>query len=325
MRIALLLAGAAFATLLEAPSAEAAAIDCAKAKFPYDKAICADPTLRQLDADLAAAYDKLAGPATAAGQTRIRRGEHARHAYAEELCATTDKACLEAAYRQGLSSVAKFADQPAGTVLVPVERFRLSPADGPGPQTQTSVQLAFPRLDQPPQPWADRFAQAARQAAEDLLPDEPGTDTVVDYRPTYWAPDLVTVAFFVWSFPHGAAHGIGRQVAFDYLPAQQRGLRPTDLFQPGTTWSGFLAQRAFEGLQAQATAGGWTLMASGPGELETLVADPEDWLIRPGGLGLSFAPDSVAASVTGAHEVLIPWTDLKPYLSEAPAFAIPQP
>ena len=319
MRIAILLAFAVLAVVFRSAPAQAASIDCPKAKYPYDKAICADPALRQLDVDLAAAYDKLAADASANGRDRIRRGERDRHAYIEALCAPTNQACLAAAYHQGLSSVAKFAEQPAGAVLIPVERFRLVPG------TRTSVQMAFPRLDRPSVPWANRFEQAARQAAEDLLPDDPATDAVVDYRPTWWASDLTAIAFTVWTFPHGAAHGISRQVAFDYLPAQQRGLRPTDLFQPGTTWSGFLAERAFEGLQAQASAGGWALTASGPGELETAVADPADWLIHPDGLGLSFAPDSVAAHVTGEHEVLIPWADLKPYLLPTPAFAIPQP
>lgn len=317
MRIAILLAFAALAVLFRSAPAQAASIDCPKAKYPYDKAICADPTLRQLDVDLAAAYDKLAADASANGRDRIRRGEHDRHAYAEALCAPTNQTCLAATYRQGLSSVAKFADQPAGALLIPVERFQLVPG------TRTSVQLAFPRLDSPSVPWANQFERAARQAAEDLLPDDPATDAVVDYRPTDWAPDLVAIAFTVWTSPHGTAHGIGRQVAFNYLPAQRRTLRPTDLFQSGTTWSGFLAERAFTDLQNQATAGGWTLTASGPGELETLVADPEDWLIHPDGLGLAFAPDSVAAAVAGGHAVLIPWADLKPYLSPTPAFAIP--
>ena len=321
MRIVVLAAFAMLAAMFLPSSAQAAGIDCPKAKYPYDKAICADPALRQLDVDLAAAYDKLAADASPNGRDRIRRGEHDRHAYAEALCMPTDIRCLSAAYRQGLSSVVKFAEQPADAVLIPVERFQLIQA---GSTTRTSVQLAFPRLDHPNEPWADRFERAARQAAEDLLPDDPDTDAVVDYRPGYWSADLVAVAFSVWSFPHGAAHGIGRQVAFDYLPAQKRGLRPTDLFQPGTTWSGFLAERAFDGLQQQATAGGWTLTASGPGELETEVADPTGWLIHPTGLGLYFAPTSVAAYVTGEHEVLIPWADLKPYLSAMPAFAIPE-
>ncbi|HEV2677602.1 MAG TPA: DUF3298 domain-containing protein [Aliidongia sp.] len=322
MRIAILLAGLALAGF--SPHAVlAASIDCAKAKYPYDKAICADPELRQLDVDLAAAYDKLAAIAGETGRDRIRRGEYDRHTYTEELCASSDKACLAAAYRQGLSSVARFAEQPAGAALVPVERFRLTLVGRNGPKT--SVASAFPRIDHPAVPWAGQFEKAARRTAEALLPEDPATDAVVDYRSTYLAPDLAAVAFLVQTFPHGAAHGTGRLVAFAYLPGEQRGLRPTDLFQSGTTWSGFLAESALAGLQQQATAGGWALTVSSPGELETTVADPDTWVIHPNGLGLAFDEGSVAARVAGAHEVLIPWADLKPYLSATPAFAIPQP
>jgi uncharacterized protein len=323
MRIAILFAGALAALLSLAVPAQAAAIDCATAKGRFETAICTDPALHQLDQDLSAAYDKLASTLSETAQAQVHRDEHDRRAFIGELCDPGDGACLGAAYRQGVGSVAKFADQPAGGALVPVERFRLTPADPKAPAQKTSIQLAFPRLDRPTVPWTDRFAQAARQKAEGLLPDDDGTDAVVDYRPTYLAPDVAAVALAVWSYPHGAAHGIGRQVSLAYLPAKQRGLLPGDLFQSGTTWSGFLAERALEDLQEQAKAGGWTLSVSGPGELETQVADPANWLIRPAGLGLYFAPASVGPYVAGDREVLVPWADLKPYLSPTPALGIP--
>ena len=319
MRIALPFAGALLAAVSFSAPAGAAAIDCTKAKGAHDTAICADPNLRQLDQDLAAAYDKLASAASAAGQAQVHRDEHDRRAYIEELCQPTDSACLAAAYHQGVSSATKFADQATGGVLVPVERFRLQSTK----DAKTSIVWAFPRLDQPNTPWTDQFEAAARQAAAALLPEDPDTAAIVDYRPTYLAPDLAAVAFAAATYPRGAAHGLSQQVSFTYLPTAERGLRPADLFQSGTTWSGFLATRAFETLGNQASSGGWTLSISGPGELETIVADPANWLIHPDGLGLYFAPMSVGPYIAGEHEVLVPWADLKPYLSATPAFRIP--
>jgi len=312
MRIALVLAGAALVALLHAPS-HAASIDCATAKGPHEKAICADPELHQLDRDLSAAYDKLAAVASAAGKSLIEHDEHDRRAFIEELCRPEDKACLTAAYRQAGSSLVQVSQQTAGTVLLPVESFRLR-------TDKTSLLIAFPQLDSPTAAWADGFEKAAREVAAGLQPDDPDADTVIDYRPLQVTADLAAVAFRVWNLPHGAAHGLGRQVAFTYLPTQRRGLRPTDLFQSGTTWSGFLAQQAFDGLQEQAKVDGWDLAVSGPGELEKPIADPANWLIRPKGLGLYFAPETVGPYVAGEREVLVPWADLKPYLSETPAF-----
>jgi uncharacterized protein len=313
MRIATLLAGAAVAVLLHSPS-EAAGIDCVKAQGPHDKAICADPALHQLDQDLAAAYDKLAAAASAGGKSLVDRDRHDRHAYIEEMCAPADRSCLAAAYHQAVASVTKFAVQPVGAVLLPVERFRLG---------KSSLTTAYPRLDSPAEPWADGFEKAARNAAGTLRPGDPETDTVIDYRSTYLAPNMAAIAFSVGTYRHGAAHGDSRQIAFTYLPAQRRGLRATDLFESGTTWSGFLAERAFDGLQEQAKAMGWDLSVGGPGELEKAIADPANWLIRPQGLGLYFAPATVGPYVAGEHEVLVPWADLKPYLAKTPAFAIP--
>ena len=316
MRIALLLVGTTLAILQTTSPALAAGEDCTKATGPYAKALCADPVLHQFDLDLTDAYGKLAAAASAAGKTLVERDEHDRRAYIDERCAPTDGACLASAYHQALASLANFAAQPEGAVMLPVERFKLRGA-------RISRVSAFPRLDRPAEPWADSFERAARDAADALQPDDPTAEAVIDYRPTYLAPDLAAVTFSVWLYSPGAAHGIGHQMAFTYLPAQQRGLRPTDLFQSGTTWSGFLAEQAFDGLQDQAKSGDWDLTISGPGDLERAIADPANWLIRPQGLGLYFAPTIVAPYVAGEREVLIPWADLKPYLAAAPAFRIP--
>jgi len=315
MRIALVLAGAALAALLPAPC-HAASIDCATAKGPHEQAICADPELHQLDQDLSAAYGKLAAVASVGGKSLIDHDEHDRRAFIEELCTPDDKTCMTGAYRQAGSSLAQFSLQPAGAVLLPVESFKLRP-------DKTSLLIAFPELDSPAASWADGFEKAAREVAAGLRPDDPDVDTVIDYHPIQVTPDLAAIAFRVWNFPRGAAHGLGRQAAFTYLPAQRRGLRPTDLFQSGTTWSGFLAQQGFDGLQDQAKTGGWDLSVLGPGELERAIADPSNWLIRPEGLGLYFASETVGPSVAGEHEVLVPWAELKPYLAETPGFAIP--
>lgn len=298
MRIAFLLAGLGLA-VLSPDLSRAAGIDCTKATGPYGKAVCAEPGLRQRDQDMAAAYDKLAASASAAGQALVQRDEHDRRAYIEERCAPENKACLIATYDQALASLAGFNAQAAGAVLLPSERFELR-AD------RTSLIIAAPRLDSPSLPWSKGFGQAATEAAEALEPDE--SDGVIDYRPIYLAADVVTVAFTV----------NGVQAAFTYLPTQQHGLRAADLFQSGTTWSGFLAERALAGLQDQAKADGWDLKAGSPGELEKSVADPTHWLIHADGLGLAFGAEAGA----GDHEVLVPWDDLKPYLVATPPFAI---
>jgi uncharacterized protein len=310
LRIAALLAGAAVVTLLHSPS-QAAALECAKPKGPYAKAICADPALRQQDRDLTAGYDRLAADASSAGKTLVQRDAQGRRAYIEERCAPSDIACLAAAYHQAIGSLLKFQAQPAGGILLPVERFKLG---------KSSLVTAYPRLDSPAERWADAFEKAARDAVDALKPDDAETDAVIGYHATYLAPDIAAVAFSVWTYRHGAEHGKGYQVAFNYLPAEQRRLRATDLFESGTTWSGFLAERAFDGLQQQAKVGNWELTAAGPGNLEKAIADPANWLIHPDGLWLYFAPGTVGPD---EQEVLVPWADLKPYLRATPAFEIP--
>jgi uncharacterized protein YecT (DUF1311 family) len=58
-----------------AASTSAASFDCARAARPVDKAICADPTLSQLDVDIAAAYAAAAAGLDDAMRARLKRSQ----------------------------------------------------------------------------------------------------------------------------------------------------------------------------------------------------------------------------------------------------------
>lgn len=91
--------------LLFLPALYAASFDCAKAKSPAEKAVCADPALSSLDEQLAAAYKTALGKAKDKAALKARQFTWMR----EERDVCKDKACFAEAYEKKLVALQKEA------------------------------------------------------------------------------------------------------------------------------------------------------------------------------------------------------------------------
>jgi len=110
---------ALLAALLSLPAAHAAAFDCKAAATPTERAICADPALRDLDAELGSAYAQ-ALHATADGSAALRQQQR-DWLRTRDACGA-DAGCLATQYRQRL---ARFARPDAGD-LAALEALRVA-------------------------------------------------------------------------------------------------------------------------------------------------------------------------------------------------------
>lgn len=100
-----------------APPASAASFDCARARSPAERLVCADPVLSSLDERLAAAYR--AALAAVPWKQRLR-GAQAEWLRARRDRAAGDRAAMAAAYRAriaGLEAETRLATDPALTAL----------------------------------------------------------------------------------------------------------------------------------------------------------------------------------------------------------------
>ncbi|MBW8269545.1 lysozyme inhibitor LprI family protein [Caldovatus aquaticus] len=115
--LGVLLAGGALAVAGAAAPARAASFDCARARSPAERLVCADPALSSLDERLAAAYR--AALAAVPWQRRLR-GDQAAWLRATRDRAAGDPATLAAAYRARIAALeaeTRRAADPALTAL----------------------------------------------------------------------------------------------------------------------------------------------------------------------------------------------------------------
>lgn len=89
--------------------AQAASFDCTKAQSPVEKMVCADPTLSQLDEELATTFRR-----AVANDPQIRRQQQAWLRDTREKCGTVE--CLTTAYRTQIQTL---AGQPSAAAPVP--------------------------------------------------------------------------------------------------------------------------------------------------------------------------------------------------------------
>ena len=110
----------------------------------------------------------------------------------------------------------------------------------------------------------------------------------------------------------GAPHPIGKSFFVNWRVVEGRELMPEDVFLRDSGWGKFLADQCFAFLSKQDGSEIKT-----PEALDERVAEPKRWRFGKDGLMIHFNVDELAGYALGAPDVLIPWADLKPYLTPA--------
>jgi hypothetical protein len=90
------------------------------------------------------------------------------------------------------------------------------------------------------------------------------------------------------------------------------GFRPmklADLFTPGSAWEAALEKYYTDELGRQRA--GWVVS----GEFAVKPKDLHTWSLSPKGLRIQFDPYDAGPYVEGEHTVVVPWSELRPYVS----------
>jgi len=155
--VSVLCALAAMCVLTRPADLRAASFDCAKAKSPAEKAVCADPALSTLDERLAAAYK--AAMAGAPDRAAVKAAQFKWMREERDVCA--DKACLAAAYERRIASLQTPAAQAAAEAP-PASGVKASPfawlLDYAGKSTNSAV-------------WDKRFKKTLEAVAPPFTKD----------------------------------------------------------------------------------------------------------------------------------------------------------
>ncbi len=130
-------------------------------------------------------------------------------------------------------------------------------------------------------------------------------------------PGVISVACMNYSYMHGAPHGGGTFWGFNWLVHERRRVKADDIFAPHTQWL-----KAFAALlNADQNANGPPAF---PVDGSSEFGDPSHWVVAINGLGFIDSCAGLYGFDDGGQGafVLIPWSQLRPYLN--PHGIVPQ-
>jgi uncharacterized protein len=332
----------------------AASFDCAKARTPQEKAICASPELSQADDEMASAYKAALAQAPAGFQDRVRDGQRAWIRRIQLTCLPGDpkhpiEGCLRDAYKQRTPALeemiftaggVKFIwstvsftvhDSPETTAIdaqrgvIPVAAF-----DASWPQALSGSAewqawnaaiedaargLASQGNDGPDRKWKPEWAK--------------DMDTDVQTTMGLVTPQLVTAAISNEWYGHGAAHPNTDSMQVNWMLEQKRALKPEDVFGANSEWKQALYQRADAYLHKALDRGighdyksDWAA-GYAEKELHKIVEDPSNWEIDAKGITIVFQQYAIACRACTPEPFTMTWDSLKPLLN--PGFEVPKP
>lgn len=143
-----------------------------------------------------------------------------------------------------------------------------------------------------------------------------GSSLTIHYDLAILVPQkLLSIRFYADTYFVGAAHPSHIYKTLNYDLAHNKELNLADLFKPNSNYLTKISNIATEKITADLNSA-----ADGKAEvfkegLMPVAKNYQLWNITPDGLKFTFNEYQVAAYVFGPQEVIIPYQDLKPYLS----------
>lgn len=138
----------------------------------------------------------------------------------------------------------------------------------------------------------------------------------MDYRLYFSSDDLISVYFNLSEYHAGAAHPNPYSAVLNYSLARDRELKLDDLFIPGSDYlqamSGYCASHLKDNEAFMFEEG-----------IKPLPDNFRNWNIVPEGILVTFDPYQVAPYAAGFIRVIIPFSELSPYLAKDAPLMLP--
>ena len=338
--------------LMASGVAQAASFDCAKAKTPQEKAICASPELSAADEDMATAYRAVLKSTPPEMVAAVREGQRQWLRSIAITCADRKDAipglmeeCLKQEYRDRTDVLRGSLVWREGIQFV-WRSVTLTASDDPESAQNDrergvlsdhgTLNASWPQANNKSPEW-----QAWNVAMEDAVRNmvsnraQPGggwklewavdRDTDVTVRIGFVGQELVTATLTNQWYGHGAAHPNTGSIQFNWLLKEKRELRPEDVFRPDSGWDRTIYTHCNKDLQMQLgedyqkTRQPSDMMSK---ELNAIIANPHNWKLDGEGLSIMFGRYSVSCYACPVIPVTVPWETLQPFLQKR--FVIPE-
>lgn len=336
--------------------AHAASFDCAKAKTPQEKAICASPSLSAADEQMAAAYRAVLAAASSEMKDEVRTDQRnwlrfiaLRCNAANSTSSAVLSGCLQVYYDWWTKQLRQMVYSKAGITFVQRSITLYASPVPPPPGAQVRIGDGTPEYGTLNASWLQANAdlpewrawnKAVEATAQRLTAcaygckGEPilqwradaGVDSDTSVSIGVIGKQLVTASIVSMWDGHGAHPNHGT-IEFNWLLQEQRELRPEDVFLANSGWDTAIQKRCDRELHRRLDGppmGSYESFFQ-PGEMQkilhSVVINPESWRLDSTGVTIIFQPYQVACYACGPGPITIPWPALKLYLN--PDFVIP--
>ena len=173
---------------------------------------------------------------------------------------------------------------------------------------QAVVNLVTPRTDEFKK-IADETAREEAAAKQDAKSSLPPHSLNVSYEVTAADKDFISVLFSFYEYL-GGAHPNTTSESFNYDLNRNAPVSLADLFTPNSNYLKVISDYAIKELKKLDTVS-WVENGAGP-----KIDNFHSWNITPAGLRITFDSYQVGPYAAGAHEVLVPYSVLKPIIRQ---------
>ena len=314
-------AALALSSVLMPCLAQAASFDCAKAGTAQENLVCTASNLSKADEDLASLYARQLAKLTPLNQGALKKSQRSWITFREKACGL-DAQCVATQYEARTDFLKKAVETRGPWTFAIIDQWRfIAPATAveeyPGQGAMQYAEKTRLVIDAPLSDDARAFNAALAKRFPDAVTGFDGAEeSGAGFALNEATPDFISLDLFGWTYPVGAAHGIGAAEHVNYLMAERREVKASDVFAPGSGWQKALAALVLADLQKQAGAEDQPLFEEAPDAVAAMSPDPANWVITAKGLGVNFSVYSVGPYSFGDRTVDLPWAALKPYLAK---------
>jgi peptidoglycan-N-acetylglucosamine deacetylase len=156
---------------------------------------------------------------------------------------------------------------------------------------------------------ADETAREEAAANQDAKSSLPPNSLSVSYEVTAANKDFISVLFSFYEYL-GGAHPNTITESFNYDLNRNAPVSLADLFTPNSNYLKVISDYAIKELKKLDTVSG---VENGAGPK---IENFHSWNITPAGLKITFDPYQVGPYAAGAHEVVVPYSVLKPIIRQ---------
>lgn len=320
---------------------EGPSFDCAKARTPDEKLICASPELSRADVALAESFRALLDAADPADRDAVKTEQRQwvsarnRHCGLAASTRVTGQnrvefvSCLEREYSGRTRYLDGLRDGlPISAKLVTVRQ------DERNDRKKYETAVSFPVIQDRSisgaesfnaamrafvEPEIARFRKDSEEAAADPDANFPGNLTLeIDYRVAVSAQTLLSIQFTIYEFS-GGAHGNTTASTIHYDLKARRALTAADLLT-GPAWVRALSDYATKDLHRQARENDWGMPIE-DNAVPDVVKDLANWSFGADKASITFTPYTIGAYALGTQVVEVPYRVLKPFLKPGTALA----